>query len=1257
MSQDRKPSATSGFSALQGKPLVVGSAPAGYPVPVYADRTSYRPHHKKQNGSTSSEEDFENHTLAEEDDPFAFIESEEEEHGKEDLPSPNRTTTTARRTSAPAPIHHHHDRSPDHSRGEPTTRRYRGSLSSNTSSNSSTDPPVHAPKSKPSLPRQSIRSEVQTTRKLSAHSNLPLTKPPFHHQYHHQVSPQRSPQSQSQPQPQSQSQSQSPQHQHQPQRRQRQSSSQKPPFSPTPIDVLPTSAVKRRSSPLSPTPPSSSASPPARIPKHTPSPTSSSFSPLRQSSKSPTSPSPLLSSPASPPPSSYVIPRRKSEPAVRRPRPDFSSSTSPTSSSSHALRSPNRSAGSPPKRINKPPIRTTVESTSGSLDDISPRAHSSLQDLRNTTPRRSHSHDTSKSTSNIATSTAGGRQHSLRDHQAPSRWPSRMSPEDALSRRRTVSDAAQWLRQKRKADLQKELLPAGTDGAPKHRFEWQALNKPAFCGVCAKLFWGFSRQLKCSECGFETHKACQVFAPACLGHHGSIASLDTQPVDPSLETKLMRVCVSSAENLARRNVFRAPDPFAIVTVDGEQFQTSMARKTLNPQWDTERDIFLSSGSTITVHVFDGKKFRQGQMTGFLGMAVIPASAFMDQSSLGDGATTVITFRLKKRVPDDHVTGTVMLRVRALDPAKLKLKSSPAPIPSREFARSPSLLPAELPSSPFKSLIPPQLHPPLCELVKGDETAVHVQWDLGEVRSKGSGITYTLSIITEDEPEPHDIYSGEKAEHIAVGLKPGCAVRFVVKASNFYGSGPFSLPSESITLTERAPEHAERKHCPMFMAGVCFRGRDCPFSHGAGLQSADDVSAALFAVGLVNDPDLQMAAAIAASLTDYTRDEFDPSLLPQYKRAFHEKSQNFRSKVQPQPGACSFTVSRADLFRSSFFEVVQRKPADLKKKLEVKFLGEGGLDFGGLAREWFYLISHDVFHPSYGMFTYARDDDYSLQISPTSAADADHLLYFQFVGRIFGMAILHNHFLDVTFTIAFYKMILGEPITLRDLQVVDPQMHRSLLWMLENDVEDMDMYFTVDYDDFGAMVTHELIPDGSNVQVIEENKQEFVKLMIEWKLYRSTERQMNAFIRGFHEIIPRAEILRFNPRELELLVCGTPTFDLADWRGHTMYEGGYSESSSVIKWLWETVEEFSPAQQAKFLQFCTGSTRVPVEGFQTLQGSDGPRKFCVQRIADLSRLPSAHTCFNRLDLPAFEDKATLRTRLLLAMEGAQGFTGD
>jgi len=61
-----------------------------------------------------------------------------------------------------------------------------------------------------------------------------------------------------------------------------------------------------------------------------------------------------------------------------------------------------------------------------------------------------------------------------------------------------------------------------------------------------------------------------------------------------------------------------------------------------------------------------------------------------------------------------------------------------------------------------------------------------------------------------------------------------------------------------------------------------------------------------------------------------------------------------------------------------------RPKDMRKRLMVKFRGEEGLDYGGVAREWLFLLSHEMLNPQYGLFQYSREDNYTLQINPDSS---------------------------------------------------------------------------------------------------------------------------------------------------------------------------------------------------------------------------------------------------------------------------------
>jgi E3 ubiquitin-protein ligase NEDD4 len=172
-------------------------------------------------------------------------------------------------------------------------------------------------------------------------------------------------------------------------------------------------------------------------------------------------------------------------------------------------------------------------------------------------------------------------------------------------------------------------------------------------------------------------------------------------------------------------------------------------------------------------------------------------------------------------------------------------------------------------------------------------------------------------------------------------------------------------------------------------------------------------------------------------------------VPQYKRDFRRKLIYFRSQpsMRAQPGNCQIKVRRNHIFEDSYAEIMRQTPNDLKKRLMIKFDGEEGLDYGGVSREYFFLLSHEMFNPFYCLFEYSAHDNYTLQINPASGVNPEHLNYFKFIGRCLGLGIFHRRFLDAYFIVSFYKMILKKKVTLADLESVDAELHRGLTWML------------------------------------------------------------------------------------------------------------------------------------------------------------------------------------------------------------------
>ncbi|XP_043504978.1 E3 ubiquitin-protein ligase NEDD4 isoform X4 [Polistes fuscatus] len=388
--------------------------------------------------------------------------------------------------------------------------------------------------------------------------------------------------------------------------------------------------------------------------------------------------------------------------------------------------------------------------------------------------------------------------------------------------------------------------------------------------------------------------------------------------------------------------------------------------------------------------------------------------------------------------------------------------------------------------------------------------------------------------------------------------------------------------------------------------------------------------------------------IAGPAVPYSRD---------YKRKYEYLKSQLR-KPNNVPNKFEIKVARGNILEDSYRIISSVNRVEiLKTKLWVEFEGEVGLDYGGLAREWFFLLSKEMFNPYYGLFEYSATDNYTLQINPFSGVcNEEHLNYFKFIGRVAGMAVYHGKLLDAFFIRPFYKMMLGKSIDLKDMESVDSEYYNSLLWIKENDPSELELTFSVDEDSFGHTSQRELKPDGANISLTDENKDEYISLVIQWRFVSRVQEQMNAFLEGFNALIPPTLVKIFDEHELELLMCGIQHIDVKDWKQNTLYKGDYHANHIVVQWFWRVVLSFTNEMRSRLLQFVTGTSRVPMNGFKELYGSNGPQLFTIEKWGTPDNYPRAHTCFNRIDLPPYESYQQLRDKLIKAIEGSQGFAG-
>eukprot|EP00916_Digyalum_oweni_P018571 GHVL01031084.1.p1 GENE.GHVL01031084.1~~GHVL01031084.1.p1 ORF type:complete len:415 (+),score=40.77 GHVL01031084.1:378-1622(+) len=368
--------------------------------------------------------------------------------------------------------------------------------------------------------------------------------------------------------------------------------------------------------------------------------------------------------------------------------------------------------------------------------------------------------------------------------------------------------------------------------------------------------------------------------------------------------------------------------------------------------------------------------------------------------------------------------------------------------------------------------------------------------------------------------------------------------------------------------------------------------------------------------------------------------FNHSLLGRW---FYGQLETFR--ISWMHAHCSIDISRKHLLSDSFNEFKKLSLRDLHKEVKFRFKGEPAEDAGGCMREWFTLIIENLCNPDLCLFRFSDVDTITYQINRASWINESHLEYFSFVGRTLGKAIFEKVVVDAVFCRPLLKQLIGVPVDLEDLAFADQQLYNSLIFMRHNKIEDILFEtFSVTEERFGETMIIDLKPNGRNINVTDTNKEEFIKLTSYYQIYDSIKQQIQHLQRGLHEVIPLALLRVFDFQELELLINGLPNLDVEDWKKHTTYAGDFSATHPIVIWFWDVVEnEFNAEERARLLQFATGTSRVPVEGFKSLESNRGQQsQFTLQPVewSDVAPLPRAHTCFNRLDVPKYRSRREL-----------------
>ena len=360
------------------------------------------------------------------------------------------------------------------------------------------------------------------------------------------------------------------------------------------------------------------------------------------------------------------------------------------------------------------------------------------------------------------------------------------------------------------------------------------------------------------------------------------------------------------------------------------------------------------------------------------------------------------------------------------------------------------------------------------------------------------------------------------------------------------------------------------------------------------------------------------------------------------------------KISWEEGSDTLNLNRNNMLSESMEQI---NKVNLHKEIKINFIGEVSYDAGGMLREWFTTIFQTLEVEKLKLFVVSEANEFSYIINPFLSHKKDNFDYFTFIGKLIVKALFDNITVNICFNKLIYKMILQEKITYEDLVFIDSSLYSSIKNLKEthlfdnpkeneSTIKDLELYYDLEMkDNYNHMHSLELQPNGRKTPLLDLD--DFVKKRIDFMIG-----MYEPFIKIIREtifsFIPKETIITFTSDEFELILNGRPFIDVEEWKIFTEYKVPYTANHYIILWFWEIVSELSQKELSNLLLFSTGSGRVPLGGFEVLESNRGNIvRFTIESIAynkGCKNFIKAHTCFNRLDIPLYENKEELAEAL-------------
>ena len=367
------------------------------------------------------------------------------------------------------------------------------------------------------------------------------------------------------------------------------------------------------------------------------------------------------------------------------------------------------------------------------------------------------------------------------------------------------------------------------------------------------------------------------------------------------------------------------------------------------------------------------------------------------------------------------------------------------------------------------------------------------------------------------------------------------------------------------------------------------------------------------------------------------------------------------------------ISRKNIFEETYNQFKTSTELNLYRNIQIYFIEEVAHDAGGVEREWYSTIFKEIFSKSNGFFeeitvkSEAKGTFFiSKKINEKYLSKKDK--YFYFIGVLFAKALIDKALIPYKLNPIILKYLIyskdnndsNQIFNLDDVKYYDYEIFNSLNNLLLTNLDNNeDIFFTWNINGEET----ELINNGNNILIKNNNKQLFINKVIELICFKSVEIELTSLKKGFTNLLSVNYIKIFTIEELDFVLSGQSTINLDDWKINTIYKGNLKEKSKIIQFFWEVLSELNNEELLLFYKFCTGSTRVPIDGFSSLSG---PRnkimKFTIESINNdnndkpINKLITAQTCFNSIVLPEYKTKEEMKKAINIILENDTNYFG-